>query len=327
MSVVLFQGHHQRLGEYGLFLTDGTRWTEFKLGEHGLPCGLIQPYMAADSQARLWFAMVLPSYDSVLCCFDGETTRVYDSISNRLPFSVAWVIDLYVDKTDRVWVSALGSGVYTLSGEQWTDLADEKEEEFSDQAIVTNVGEDRKGSLWLACTDMKETHFLSKHSGDWKFVCSCPVRFRGDALDLAAAYQRRFAIDKNGQIWFGGPDISLMMWNGKRWQQLSKRDSPLFPRGISGLLIDEFDNVWVGTGSGFAVFDGLRWAIWGAIHPNSDCTPIPSQGPWSEILDPEPEYVIISGMAVMDGRGRKWLESPQGIVMFSPTQNHAPTSL
>jgi hypothetical protein len=92
MDVWISQGFGVPAKEYGLFLTDGTNWSEYKLGERGLPVKPIGPVMAADGTNRLW----LTFYEFGLCCFDGQSTLIYKYGQPGFLPDDARIIDLHI---------------------------------------------------------------------------------------------------------------------------------------------------------------------------------------------------------------------------------------
>ncbi len=295
MSVWISRGIGVPAEQYGLFLSDGTNWSEYKLGEHGLPIDTIT-FLAADNHNRLWLSMP----HTGICCFDGQSTMVYKEQS-EFPAHATLVTGLRVDRLDRVWAATLGQGVYRLSNNSWDKVAD-----ICDRAAALSV--DRNNNLWVACVDATATRFLSRRAGSWELVCSCPLGLR-HADEVAC-----FVVDGSGNVWVGRRLGGLMVWNGKAWHRYTKRDCPLLYSNIDSLTIDESDNLWVGIGGGsFAVFDGSKWHSWQMVNPESTQSPIQT-----DAFQEKAGYIHLGSCMAVDGAGRKWLSAATGIVMFTP---------
>ncbi len=306
MAVWISQGLGVPAKEYGLFLTDGTSWADYKLGERGLPVKPIGPVMAVDGANRLWLAF----YEFGLCRFDGRSAMIYEYGQLGFLSKDARIVDLYIDKLDRVWTATFAHGIYRLSSNVWEKIVDGNKGILTD--FMLPFGSDRESNPWIACRDRKETRFLSNRSGVWESVCSFPLGLKH--MDEITC----FIVDRNENIWVGRREGGLMVWNGKKWKRLTEKDCSRLYGEMKSLMIDEFDNLWVGTSGGFAIFDGSKWHDWGVIWPDSSQQPMRRQdllGDFGEIEEP---HVYIGDYVTMDSAGRKWMRAPAGIVMFKP---------
>jgi len=305
MSVGIAQGIVSLIRPYGLFLTDGTDWFEFKLGEHRLPVETLGR-MVVDSQNRLWLS--IPSVG--IYCFDGQSTVMYEYERCRFLTKDVTVTDLYVDELDRVWVATLGHGVYRLPNDVWERVVIE-DKALSDRVLAFAV--DRENHLWLACEDTKETRFLSNRTGTWELICSFPLGFKHKDEVVC------FTVDRNEHLWVGRRWGGLMIWDGKNWNRLTQRNCSLLYGEIRSLTIDEFDNLWVGVG-GFAIFDGAKWHGWAAIRPRRSQQPVAREDFLKISSGEASDYIYLGSHVAMDSAGRKWISAPRGIVMFTPEE-------
>jgi len=307
INVWLSRGLGVPARKHGLYLTNGVEWLEYKFGEHGLPT-VATEYMAVDSHDQLWLSVPYTG----ICCFDGHSTVSYTFGQAGLPEDMV-ITDLHIDKEDRVWLATLQHGIYRLTEQEWKRITSDIRV-LSD--CVVAFGVDRRNSLWLACKDRKEIRFLSNRSGSWELVCS---------LHLVNKQQDEvvcFVVDSDDRIWAGRRCGGLMIWERQRWQQLTERDCPLLFGEIQSLAIDAYDNLWVGTAGGFAIFDGNRWHDWGAIRPGSSEKATSRENLLSADSETVSRYVYIGGFVAIDGVGRKWLNSAKGLVMFTPRSRH-----
>jgi hypothetical protein len=289
---------------YALFLTDGVAWSRYRYGECGLPLEAIY-HMAVDSRDRVWFATARDGIYS----FDGHTVTLYEYGRCGLP-KEDWPTSIHVDGSDRVWVAMILQGIHRLDNGSWDRVMDCTAASSHGHPVAFGV--DRDGCLWVACSDPCGADFLSHRAGDWEVVCSLVKHFR------LPGGVNCFTVDGSDRVWVGTERDGLLVWETGRWHRLSKRDCPLLGYDIQSLAIDEFGNLWAGTASGFAVYDGARWHSWEAIWPESTKQPVTIQ----DLVDVDEEtrsgYVYIGGRMAIDGLGRKWMETGTGIVLFSP---------
>jgi len=200
-------------------------------------------------------------------------------------------------------------GIYRLSNGEWQKVTDCKAEGFREYPMA--LGVDRDGHLWMACGDSRGTDFLSLRSGKWELACSFPEDRRTDIINC-------FTVDRAKRVWVGTEHYGLLVWEDGRWHRLSERDCSLFDCTIRSMTVDEFDNLWIGTSCGFAVFDGARWHAWATVLPESSQRPLSEQ----ELQDLQEEtrsrLVRLGGPMAIDSLGRKWIGCGKGIILFSP---------
>ncbi|GAB4280676.1 MAG: hypothetical protein Kow0029_25390 [Candidatus Rifleibacteriota bacterium] len=80
---------------------------------------------------------------------------------------------------------------------------------------------------------------------------------------LVSDYITCLTIDeKNGRVWLGTNEgLSSCNLEGKEWQRFQVKDG-LPNNVIRDLVIDKQGNLWVGTPSGVAVYDGENWKVY-----------------------------------------------------------------
>jgi ligand-binding sensor domain-containing protein len=288
---------------YGLFLTDGTDWFEYKPEMYNLPNGTIE-HMAADSNNRLWLSIL----NVGICCFDGQSIRIYGYGESSFPLKDMVITDLYIDKSDRVWVATMMHGIYRLFNDTWEQVIVGKEDILCDHVLT--FGTDWKKSTWLACVNENETQFWA-NSDSWQMVCSLPLGLKHTDEVVC------FVVDQNEHIWVGRREGGVMMWNGKSWNRLTKYDCAILYGEIKSLNIDNFNNLWVGTPGGVAIFDGTRWHNWGAIRPKFTQQSFSRDELLQNGSRVETDVVYIGDYIAIDSFNRKWISAPTGIVMFA----------
>lgn len=289
---------------FALVLTDGVNWSQHRFGLLGLPDRPIG-HIAVDHHERVW----LTNDRTSICCFDGQSVTIYEYGQSGLPKENG-LVGLCVDGAGRVWAAMLNHGIYQFSNSYWSKITDCGTE--ASREYLTNCGLDGDSHLCIVCFDSKGADFLSLSSGKWELLCS----FSKDSryVDIVNS----FIIDRRKRVWVGTEHLGLLVWEDKRWHRLSTQDCPLADQPISSMTLDEFDNLWVGTSSGFAIFDGARWHIWGAVLPESDQEPVSIEDVSGLKEEMRSRYVYVGFRMAIDSLGRKWIRSREGVVLFSP---------
>jgi ligand-binding sensor domain-containing protein len=292
---------------YGIFVTDGIDWSSYQLGERGLPDVDIQ-HLAAERTGRIWVYM----FDIGFCRFDGHSTEVYRYGSPGLPEEeVGIVAALHVDAADNVWAASIGFGVYRFTDDRWEKVTSAKAGILGN--FVKAICSDYEGRVCLAVEDVDHTRFVRSDQQQWELVCSVPVSGQKQEDEITC-----FAIDESERIWTGRRCGGLMSFQGGSWYQYTEKDCPLLYGEIRSITIDEIGNVWVGTGSGFAIFDGQAWHSWGVMYPSTSHGPISREALLAEPSTSEKPYVYIGSYMAIDSKGRKWVSTPTGIALFVP---------
>jgi hypothetical protein len=70
------------------------------------------------------------------------------------------------------------------------------------------------------------------------------------------------AIDNSGYKWIGTNGGGLVKFDGNDWKVYDTSNSGLPNNVINALVIDTLENKWIGTANGLAKFDGNSWAVY-----------------------------------------------------------------
>lgn len=113
----------------GLFLFDGSKWTQHTTSNSQLPSDYVG-FVTIDNDNVLWLNCRNPQYPDKmgsefglgLTRFDGNTWTTYNCNNSPLPSNCFW--DIQVDADNRLWLAAAGDlGVVSLTcfdGTEWT---------------------------------------------------------------------------------------------------------------------------------------------------------------------------------------------------------------
>ncbi|PKL83208.1 MAG: hypothetical protein CVV24_06225 [Ignavibacteriae bacterium HGW-Ignavibacteriae-3] len=84
------------------------------------------------------------------------------------------------------------------------------------------------------------------------------VSYRTNNSQITTNMIRKVVVDKNNNKWIGSLDRGLMKFDGKNWT--SFENSGIFSsKNIQDLLVDQKGSLWVATGHGLYLFNGVIW--------------------------------------------------------------------
>lgn len=222
----------------------------------GLEQGLSSGYVVGitqDRQGFVWFAT-----ESGLSRFDGKTFKVYKKQAqggagiggNELNKALA-------DNTDNVvWVASQRAGLnmFDCAADSFLLFAhDDANENSIISNDVTNIANDSEGNLWVS-TYSSGVDYYDKKAG--RFVhynqATLPQLKSNHAWCLADNGKGLLYI---GHV-FGGVSVLSVRDKTVKYYAHEAGNPRSLPAGdVYSICIDKFENVWVGTANGLALFD------------------------------------------------------------------------
>lgn len=203
-----------------------------------------------DSRGFLWFG----TNSDGLALFDGYKLSYLNTDDGLGGSQVTGIIE---DKQGKVWFS-------TNNGVSRFDLAAGPGKDF--QNFGENEGLSSK-SVWSIFHDSKGTIWVGTHQG----LC----RFNGTKFEAVAipnaekSWIRSITEDKKGNMWFATADKGAFKFNGKTFQQFTKKDG-LCSNDLTCILEDKQGNVWFGSmDGGVSKYDPLEKGKKGFTNFNS----------------------------------------------------------
>ncbi len=204
---------------------DGSQFVVFESGTRGLGQYSFVRELFEDAAGSVWAAAV----GGVIRHSDGQF-RVFDQNHGlKHPF----VYSVVEDHQGRLWAGTGGSGVWLLDTGRFSKHPAYTRPGLPAQINDMTVALD--GTLWLA-TD------------DGVVQLSEPVTRYGRAEGLPSAVVHTLEFDANGALW-AGTRRGLAVWRGEDFEVVAARPQ-LTHDGVTALLSDSNDNLWVGTEDG-----------------------------------------------------------------------------
>jgi ligand-binding sensor domain-containing protein/signal transduction histidine kinase len=247
----------------GVSKYDGKFFTNYAKNE-GLSDDIIRS-MIEDKNGNIWFGVWSGGVDK----FDGETFTHYglkEGLTNKV------VRSIIEDKQGNLWFATLGSGVYKFDGTALTHFT--KEQGLCSDSIYS-VFQDRTENIWFGTSN--------------NYLC----RFNGHSFSHVSAYSqfgnvtvRAIVEDKLGNLWFGTEGKGVFKFDGNRIDALNQASGKpvtnpdltvangkyiktltqftvkhgLPERNVYALIVDKWDNIWLGTNGGVCKFDGSSFS-------------------------------------------------------------------
>ena len=173
--------------------------------------------------------------------FSQGTWKVYtkdDGLSSNN------ITEIFKDTKGNLWFNPsenLSKGITKFNGNDWITYYN-----TISLAFVTTFFEDSNGSVWLGC--YLKGAAITKING--------LTKIEGNSFKKISKGGAKFIIEgSDGEIWFGAK--KLYSYDGNNVVEYSKKD--LGGKKITALHCDNSGNIWVGTKTGVAVFDGIKW--------------------------------------------------------------------
>ena len=178
---------------------------------------------------EIWFG----TWGAGVCRFDGEQFTVYteqDGLAHDRVYAMAKT------RQGDLWFGTR-RGVSRFDGQSWVTFTAEDGLAYG---AVQSVLEDRSGDLWFG-TGWEERWRYGSGKGVSRFPGDEVVTFTTDD-GLATNGVESMAVDRQGNVWLGGPD-GVSWYDGEQFHTLEG------PRGISwkSIVEDHQGQVWFGT--------------------------------------------------------------------------------
>jgi ligand-binding sensor domain-containing protein len=253
---------------------NGTSWTNYKPPINFRLRSAYVNALAIDAQGSIWFA----TRNSV-SKFDDISWVSYNNYSNNnLETNITTVA---VDANGDKWFGTSDGNLLKFNGSTWTHY-------YSGQSYRINaIAFDKNGDKWVA-TD----------NGIFKFNGSTWIRVI-HPTETGKIFSC-IAIDKQNNIWFGGPDAGVLRFDRTNWIQYRRTtaNDPK-PQSTGSIAMDNDGSLWFTTPLGVSKFDGTNWTIF-----------------------PKELYTYRSNSAlVIDKKGNKWLGGKSGEILKLSNDN------
>ena len=275
--------------------------------------------IAVDSAGNKWFT----TFGNVWK-FDGKEWKAYRNAGfDRLENSFH---SLVIDKRHNAWIGT-DNGLMKFDGKNWSILKIVNSRYIMESVI--DIALERNGTVWTAVSGTS----LSRPEGGGML---CPGRYefgltrfyRGkwtvydtSNSDFPCHYVSRVAAAPDGVLWVAAhngrfaADEALLKYDGKKWTGFKMdsifrhyRKPSIYSDNVtvSTITFDKKQNVWIGSSSGIAKYDGARWTVYDSTN---------------SMLRNVYHHCI-----AIDTAGNKWIASSYALIRFNDTTWTAYTS-
>lgn len=294
----------------GLSRFDGTTWTNFNKLNSGLPSDMIYS-IAFDKSGNMWLCTM-----GGVVKYDGTDWIVYNKSNFGLPCDTISIVA--IDHLNNKWFGITPKyemnqgykrgGILCFNDTTWTLY--NSENSLLPSNYITALAIEESGVKWIGTYAG-----LAKLDGpDWTLM-------NAGNSDLPSDSISSISIDKFNHKWIGFSFTNkesghcfagdgMAKFDDLTWQFFTKENSGLPSNNIYSILIDDFDNKWIGTTEGLVLYNDETWEVF-----NSSNTAMPDDrvnavcidkygNNWISILtDIWDGFYIGAGIAQFDGSG------------------------
>lgn len=248
-SNTIWMGSSSLWDGFGLVKFDGTNWTVYDTTNSEMPGNYVF-WIEIDASNNKWIGT-----DQGLAKFDGLNWTVYDTTNSGIPRSWVWRFD--IDDAGNKWFYEQPQFPLNKSpklikldvdDETWTTFTNPETliASFTDDIVI-----DASNNIWLLSEEfiVAEDEFspflrLLKFDGNnWTVYYDPSPSYHGFSPFSMNS-------DAEGNIWIVTRGDGLRKFDGENWVNY------LPDRGLESMVIDKFNNKWIGTnGSGLVVFN------------------------------------------------------------------------
>jgi len=192
----------------------------------------------SDDRGNIWFGTT----DGLLK-FDGINPTLY-SLSH-LGFIGNWINSIAIDRNGNKWLGTFDGLVKFAVDTSWTWYNKSNSGIISHG--VVSIAEDNMGNMWIG-TGKGLVKFDGINWTDHKDYNSGLVSGR------TSGTFNPIVVDRNNHVWIGTTG-GLEKYDGTTWTGYNTTNSGLPSNSVFSILIDQYDNKWIGTeNGGIAVF-------------------------------------------------------------------------
>jgi ligand-binding sensor domain-containing protein len=219
-----------------------------------IPDNIVIWDIAVDTRDNIWMGC-----DGLLK-FDGTDFILYNSANTPMPED--FVYSLAIDSRDNIWFTSCRfqeGGIVKYNGTGWDVFTPDN----SDLPVnmVNSIAIDKRDNVWLALGEKVNQIYFAKISGNnWTTYTEKDIGFSPYSIgniEINSNNELCASVDYSlSSTWFNsGPQV--FVFNGSKSTQL-KFDSET---KIKHITVDNEDNIWCNTYSGYAVYNWDKWVV------------------------------------------------------------------
>lgn len=200
--------------------------------------------LTQDNRGFLWIAT-----DAGLNRFDGENFKAFTEKNTRLSGNAINAL-LYQPETDQLWIaSKKGLSVLNCASQTFEEI--KLPDKFLNKNII-NLRRSNDGGIWLL---FHYDYIL--HYKDGVFTPYTTKELPGLPMCFKSIVQ-----NKDGRLYIGHAEYGFSVVDPKTKKIENYRHDPADPRSlpsnsVSCILIDRYNNIWLGTEHGLSLFNPL----------------------------------------------------------------------
>ena len=261
------------ISDYSLSCFDGSKWEKVPDGDRFSENNITM--LKIDNTGKIWI-----DGNKILSVYNGQ-----DWVSVEIPeiFSDFFNYNCFtIDNENGVWISAEGHGIIHYNGSEWLNYTKENGLP-SNRIYALETAPD--GGVWVAFSDMdsnagyykdkKWTFFTGEDGIDssiysftfgsdnkvwagssnyiYLYEDSTWGKYKFDGISSSGLYA-----DDSGRIWTKRFKRELCCYDMENWTFYSEPPG-LCNNYVCNLVKSPDGKLWIGTGFGFSVFDGVNW--------------------------------------------------------------------
>jgi ligand-binding sensor domain-containing protein len=276
--------------------------------------------VTVDLDGNVWSATGISGGGRGISRFDGSAWKSYTVANAALPTNDYYKVS--VGCTGSVWASSWGWGV--LEVPRGADVVDTSLiydtnvgmlglAANPDYIVVSDVACDpATGNEWMSINSPSNGNVIAVRHGDGETWTMQPLTVgtsRISTLWYDRPPDRTLAVDAFGNLWGVSKDLTYKgVFTLSNRGQISDDISTILTeqdglpsREITTLVIDKDNDIWVGTERGIGII----------LDPNDP------QRPGAIALYKPLNGIVINSIAV-DALNRKWVGTPDGVILLSP---------
>ena len=206
--------------------------------------------IAIDSSNDVWTA----SFDAGVGYFDLVNPVTYNTSNSSLASNITLCVT--IDSEGNKWIGTYNQGLYKFDGSTWTNY--NKSNSGLPWNQVNAIGFDENGVLWACC----QIGGLAKFDGSAWTVYKTTQGLPSNNVNGIAF--------ENSHIWLA-TYAGLSDFDGTTFTNYTTSNSSLPHNQVYCVVIDDFNNKWIGTAGGLLKIDNLN--NWSSFTTNNSGIP------------------------------------------------------
>lgn len=295
----------------GLSKFDGITWTNYNTLNSGLPSDIIYS-VTIDKFGNKWLGTT-----GGVVKYNGADWIVYNKSNSGLPCDT--ISTIAIDHLNNKWIGIIPKyemnqgykrgGILCFNDTAWSLY--NSENSLLPSNYITALAIEESGAKWIGTY----AGLATLDGSEWTL-------FNAENAGLPSDSISTISIDKYNHKWigfsftrkedghcFGGDGIAK--YDGQSWQFFTEENSGLPSNNIFSIIIDDFDNKWIGTTGGLALYDDQVWEVFNSSNTvmpedkvNAVCTDNNGNSWFSMLTDDwNSGFYDGAGIARLDGPG------------------------